>query len=85
MNNTLSAKLLLTGVERIAFGVSVPARQCEEMRVEEELPALWSKIVDERARLLRHRKRGCFAVFMPGEPHKPELIAVGEPDDIKKW
>ncbi|ONG25619.1 hypothetical protein BXT95_10115, partial [Escherichia coli] len=28
-------------------------------------------------------KPGMFAVFMPGEPHKPGCV-VGEPDEIKK-
>ncbi|EAW3256093.1 YhcH/YjgK/YiaL family protein [Salmonella enterica subsp. enterica serovar Kentucky] len=75
----IDIQLLLTGVERIAFGMSGAARQCEEMHVEEDYQ-LCSQIVDEQTITLQ---AGMFAVFMPGEPHKPGC-AVDEPDDIKK-
>ncbi|CRF58765.1 YhcH/YjgK/YiaL family protein [Salmonella enterica subsp. enterica serovar Typhi] len=75
----IDIQLLLTGVERIAFGMSGAARQCEEMHVEEDYQ-LCSQIADEQTITLQ---AGMFAVFMPGEPHKPGC-AVGEPDDIKK-
>ena len=41
---------------------------------------LCSTIDNEQAIIL---KPGMFAVFMPGEPHKPGCV-VGEPDEIKK-
>ncbi|MCV4802683.1 YhcH/YjgK/YiaL family protein, partial [Escherichia coli] len=41
---------------------------------------LCSAIENEQAIIL---KPGMFAVFMPGEPHKPGCV-VGEPDEIKK-
>lgn len=70
---------LLTGEERIQFGVADSARQCEEMHVEEDYQ-LCREIADCQTITLRP---GMFAVFMPGEPHKPGC-SVGEPQEIKK-
>lgn len=70
---------LLTGEEHIQFGVVDAARQCEEVHVEEDYQ-LCRKIADCQTITLRP---GMFAVFMPGEPHKPGC-SVGEPQEIKK-
>lgn len=70
---------LLTGEERIQVGVVDAARQCEERHVEEDYQ-LCREIADCQTITLRP---GMFAVFMPGEPHKPGC-SVGEPKEIKK-
>ena len=53
--------------------------QCEEFHHEDDYQ-LCSTIDNEQAIIL---KPGMFAVFMPGEPHKPGCV-VGEPGEIKK-
>lgn len=60
-------QLLLSGEERILFGVAGTARQCEEVHADEDYQ-LCSVIENEQMVTL---KPGMFAVFMPGEPHKP--------------
>ncbi|MEB4677509.1 YhcH/YjgK/YiaL family protein [Enterobacteriaceae bacterium G50] len=72
-------QLLLTGDERIYFGVAGAAQQCEELHADEDYQ-LCSAIEDEQAVTL---KPGMFAVFMPGEPHKPGCT-VALSQDIKK-
>lgn len=72
-------QLLLAGEEHILFGHTDSARQCEEMHVDEDYQ-LCRAIENEQGVTL---KPGMFAVFMPGEPHKPGCI-VGEPGEIKK-
>ncbi|EHM2228832.1 N-acetylneuraminate anomerase [Salmonella bongori] len=75
----IDIQLLLNGTERIMFGIPGAARQCEELHVEEDYQ-LCSKITDEQVVTLR---AGMFAIFMPGEPHKPGC-AIREPEEIKK-
>ena len=75
----IDIQLLLNGEERILFGMAGTARQCEEFHDEDDYQ-LCSAIENEQAIIL---KPGMFAVFMPGEPHKPGCV-VGEPDEIKK-
>ncbi|HCL6628677.1 TPA: YhcH/YjgK/YiaL family protein [Citrobacter amalonaticus] len=75
----IDIQLLLTGEERIQFGVVDSARQCEEVHVEEDYQ-LCREIADCQTISLQP---GMFAVFMPGEPHKPGCC-VGEPKEIKK-
>ena len=75
----IDIQLLLNGEERILFGMAGTARQCEEFHHEDDYQ-LCSAIENEQAIIL---KPGMFAVFMPGEPHKPGCV-VGEPDEIKK-
>ncbi|TKV10573.1 N-acetylneuraminate anomerase [Citrobacter sp. wls619] len=72
-------QVLLAGEERILFGMTGSARQCEERHVEDDYQ-LCNQIADEQAMVL---KPGRFVIFMPGEPHKPGCV-VGEPVDIKK-
>ncbi len=69
-------QLLLTGVERIAFGMSVPLASARRCMLKDY--QLCSQIADEQT--IAYRKR-MFAVF-GGEPQPG--CAVGEPDDIKK-
>ena len=75
----IDIQLLLAGEERILFGVAGSARRCEEMHAEEDYQ-LCSEIADEQAITLQP---GMFAVFMPGEPHKPGCVARAA-GDIKK-
>ena len=75
----IDIQVLLSGEERILFGMTDSARQCEEMHVEDDYQ-LCSQIADEQAIVL---KPGRFAIFMPGEPHKPGCV-VQTPMDIKK-
>ncbi|MGYP000000043397 len=75
----IDIQLLLNGEERILFGMAGTARQCEEFHHEDDYQ-LCSAIENEQTINL---KPGMFAVFMPGEPHKPGCV-VGEPGEIKK-
>ncbi|MBZ4069604.1 N-acetylneuraminate anomerase [Escherichia fergusonii] len=75
----IDIQLLLNGEERILFGMAGTARQCEEFHHEDDYQ-LCSVIENEQAIIL---KPGMFAVFMPGEPHKPGCV-VSEPGEIKK-
>ena len=75
----IDIQLLLNGEERILFGMAGTARQCEAFHHEDDYQ-LCSAIENEQAIIL---KPGMFAVFMPGEPHKPGCV-VGEPGEIKK-
>ncbi|HGY5134242.1 MAG: N-acetylneuraminate anomerase [Citrobacter sp.] len=75
----IDIQVLLSGEERILFGMTDSARQCEEMHVEDDYQ-LCSQIADEQAMVL---KPGRFVIFMPGEPHKPGCV-VQAPVDIKK-
>ncbi|MDM3452446.1 N-acetylneuraminate anomerase [Citrobacter sp. Cb028] len=75
----IDIQVLLSGEERILFGMTDSARQCEEMLVEDDYQ-LCSQIADEQAMVL---KPGRFVIFMPGEPHKPGCV-VQAPMDIKK-
>ena len=75
----IDIQMLLSGEERILFGMTDSARQCEEMHIEDDYQ-LCSQIADEQAMVL---KPGKFVIFMPGEPHKPGCV-VQAPMDIKK-
>lgn len=75
----IDIQLLLSGEERILFGMTDSARQCEEIHVEDDYQ-LCSQIADEQSIVL---KPGRFVIFMPGEPHKPGCV-VEEPVEIKK-
>lgn len=75
----IDIQVLLSGEERILFGMTDSARQCEEMHVEDDYQ-LCSQIADEQAMVL---KPGRFVIFMPGEPHKPGCV-VQAAMDIKK-
>lgn len=52
-------QLLLTGAERIAFGMPAAVRQCEEMNVEEDT----SFVVKPPTNRLLRSKRGCCCVY----------------------
>ena len=75
----IDIQVLLSGEERILFGMTDSARQCEEMHVEDDYQ-LCSQIADEQAMVL---KPGRFVILMPGDPHKPGCV-VQAPMDIKK-
>lgn len=75
----IDIQLLLTGEERILFGVVGSACECEELHGEEDYQ-LCRRIHEQQSITLTP---GMFSVFMPGEPHKPGCM-VGEPGEIKK-
>jgi len=75
----IDIQLLLSGEERIHYGVAGSALGCEEKHVEEDYQ-LCAQIADEQVVTLRP---GMFAVFFPGEPHKPGCM-VTSPQEIKK-
>lgn len=75
----IDIQLLLAGEERIEFGLADSARQCEEGHIDEDYQ-LCREIAGCQSITLQP---GMFAVFMPGEPHKPGC-SVGEPKEIKK-
>lgn len=75
----IDIQLLLAGEERILFGIAGSARECEEKHIPEDYQ-LCSYIAEEQSVVVRP---GMFAVFMPGEPHKPGCM-VESTRDIKK-
>jgi uncharacterized protein, YhcH/YjgK/YiaL family len=75
----IDIQLLLVGTERILFGLPGTAHQCEAFHHEDDYQ-LCSEIVNEQSITLIP---GMFAVFMPGEPHKPGCM-VAAPEEIKK-
>lgn len=77
--NYIDIQILLEGEERIYYGLVGSARACDE-RHEEEDYQLCRHIENEQSLTL---KPGMFAVFMPGEPHKPGCY-VSQPGTLKK-
>ncbi|MDK9606462.1 N-acetylneuraminate anomerase [Lelliottia wanjuensis] len=75
----IDIQLLLAGEERILYGVAGSARQCEEPHVEDDYQLC--SAIEGMQRL--DLKPSMYAVFMPGEPHKPGC-AVKESEEIKK-
>lgn len=75
----IDIQLLLAGEERIFFGVAGSARDCEELHSAEDYQ-LCGRIDGEQSVVL---KAGMFAIFMPGEPHKPGCV-VESGGEIKK-
>lgn len=63
----IDIQLLLTGEERILFGVVGSARECEELHGEEDYQ-LCRRIHEQQSITLTP---GMFSVFMPGEPISP--------------
>ncbi|MCK7428690.1 N-acetylneuraminate anomerase [Enterobacter chengduensis] len=75
----IDIQLLLTGEERIVFGVVGSAREREEMHIAEDYQ-LCHRIEGEQSVVMTP---GMFVVFMPGEPHKPGC-SVDVTGEIKK-
>ncbi|MDK9362095.1 MULTISPECIES: N-acetylneuraminate anomerase [Lelliottia] len=75
----IDIQLLLAGEERILYGVAGSARQCEERHVEDDYQLC--SAIEGMQRL--DLKPGMYAVFMPGEPHKPGGV-LKESEEIKK-
>lgn len=75
----IDIQLLLAGEERILFGMTGSARQCEE-RYSAEDYQLCNGIEGEQSVVLQP---GMFVVFMPEEPHKPGCC-VDAAGEIKK-
>ncbi|KNC93919.1 N-acetylneuraminate anomerase [Trabulsiella odontotermitis] len=63
----LDIQVLLEGEERIHYGLNGSARECDVWNEEGDYQ-LCDAIEGEQTLTL---KPGMFAVFMPGEPHKP--------------
>lgn len=63
----IDIQILLEGEERIYYGLAGSARECDAWHEEEDYQ-LCQHIENEQSVTL---KLGMFAVFMPGEPHKP--------------
>ena len=75
----IDVQILLAGEERIDFGLVDSARQCDEWHREDDYQ-LCDAIAGQQSITLQ---AGMFAVFFPGEPHKPGI--QGEtPAEIKK-
>ncbi|MFK3660619.1 N-acetylneuraminate anomerase [Scandinavium sp. NPDC088450] len=75
----IDIQLLLAGEERILYGVADSAREGEARHIEEDYQ-LCCRIEEEQSISM---KPGMFAVFMPGEPHKPGCVVTDEAE-IKK-
>ena len=75
----IDIQLLLSGEERIQFGVAGSARQCEEQHIKDDYQ-LCSEIEGLQQLDLTP---GMYAIFMPGEPHKPGCV-VTKVEEIKK-
>ncbi|MEH5010790.1 N-acetylneuraminate anomerase [Phytobacter diazotrophicus] len=75
----IDIQLLLAGEERILYGIPGSARQCDDWHVEDDYQ-LCAAICDGQVVTLTP---GMFAIFMPGEPHKPGCM-VGTAQEIKK-
>lgn len=75
----IDIQLLLAGEERILFGIAGSARECEEKHIAEDYQLCNHIALDQSMVLIP----GMFAVFMPGEPHKPGCV-VESTRDIKK-
>lgn len=75
----IDLQILLAGEETIHCGLYDSARQCAEWHREEDYQLCDDIEHSQRVTL----RAGMFAVFFPGEPHKPG-IQGDEPDDIKK-
>ena len=75
----IDIQILLEGEEQIDFGLAGSARDCDEWHEEEDYQ-LCDRIADRQSLTL---KPGMFAIFMPGEPHKPGCCTA-TPGMIKK-
>ncbi|HEJ8429788.1 TPA: YhcH/YjgK/YiaL family protein [Klebsiella oxytoca] len=75
----IDIQILLEGEETIHYGVVDSARECETWHHEEDY-RLCSTIADQQQVVL---KPGMFAIFLPGEPHKPGVQGA-ESVEIKK-
>lgn len=75
----IDIQLLLAGEERIEFGVTGSAHQCEEMHIKEDYQLC--SAIEGMQRL--DLTPGIYVVFMPGEPHKPGCV-IQDTQEIKK-
>ncbi|MFK3706800.1 N-acetylneuraminate anomerase [Klebsiella sp. NPDC088457] len=75
----IDIQILLAGEERIFYGLMGSARECEEPHPAEDYQ-LCNRIAGEQVLTLQPEM---FAVFMPGEPHKPGCRVTAS-SDVKK-
>lgn len=68
----IDIQIVLEGEERIYYGLTGSARECDEWHEQEDYQ-LCQRIENEQSLTL---KPGMFAIFMPGEPHKPGCHAT---------
>jgi len=77
--NYIDIQILLEGEEHIYYGLAGSARACDAWHEEEDYQ-LCDRIGNEQCLTL---KPGMFAIFMPGEPHKPGCFTA-KPGMLKK-
>jgi len=75
----IDIQIVLEGEERIYYGLTGSARECDEWHEQEDYQ-LCQRIEHEQSLTL---KPGMFAIFMPGEPHKPGCHTT-QPVRLKK-
>lgn len=75
----VDVQVMLSGEEQIFYGTAGSARQCEEWHDADDYQ-LCQHIDNQQTLTLRS---GMFAVFLPGEPHKPGCI-TGDEGEVKK-
>ena len=75
----IDIQILLQGEETIHCGVADSARECDGLHKEEDYQ-LCAAIADQQQVTL---KPGMFAIFFPGEPHKPGVQGAAS-REIKK-
>ncbi|MBV7405042.1 N-acetylneuraminate anomerase [Enterobacter sp. ENT03] len=75
----VDVQIVLSGEELIYYGAAGSARNCDQWHDEEDYQ-LCEHIDNQQTLILR---AGMFAVFLPGEPHKPGCI-TGLESEVKK-
>ncbi|WP_072569553.1 N-acetylneuraminate anomerase [Enterobacter sp. SA187] len=75
----VDVQVVLTGEEQIFYGAAGSARECEEWHDADDYQLC--QHIDNQQRLTL--RAGMFAVFMPGEPHKPGCT-MGRESEVKK-
>ncbi|AHM75218.1 N-acetylneuraminate anomerase [Yersinia hibernica] len=72
-------QLLISGIEGIEYSVLTPTEQLEPYHADDD----YQLIADIPDKSQLHMRPGMFAVFLPGEPHKPGCQIAGS-STIKK-
>ncbi|MCU6668714.1 YhcH/YjgK/YiaL family protein [Enterobacteriaceae bacterium H4N4] len=75
----IDIQIVLEGEELIYYGLTGSARECDEWHEQEDYQ-LCERIENQQALTMTP---GMFAIFMPGEPHKPGCYSA-QPGRLKK-
>lgn len=75
----VDVQLVLSGEELIYYGAAGSARECDQWHDDEDYQLC--QHIDNQQRLTL--RAGMFAVFLPGEPHKPGCT-TGQEGAVKK-